>query len=149
MPSHIPTLFLAAAASFVSAAPRSHNTNRHLDVTTSQFASTTTFAFTGTTLPTGLSIDTGVVATTPLAHDFEASNVAVSDGFLVLTVPGGQEGQSTISSAEVATEFDVLYASVRTSAILTEVAGVCNGKLKRPSPPSAARVWNTLAKRFE
>jgi len=92
------------------------------------FASTTTFDFAhATALPAGLSIDTGTVEGTPLAHSFDAANVKVADGFLQLKVPGGQQGRQCISCAEVATTFQVKYASVRTYAVLTEVPGVCNG----------------------
>jgi len=99
------------------------------------FAATTTFDFSqATAFPdSGLSIDSGTIGSKPLSHNFDAANVAVKDGYLQLLVPGGQEGQQTISSAQVSTTFDVKYASVRTWAILTEVAGVCNGRLPSPS----------------
>ena len=93
------------------------------------FAATTTFVFTSSTLPTGLVIDTDLISGgSPdlLDHKFDEKNVAVNDGFLELTVPGGQTGD-VISCAEVATDFNVLYGSVRTYAVLTETAGVCNG----------------------
>lgn len=96
----------------------------------SQFSASKTFTFTGSTLPAGLQIDTGLIGKTKpslLNHRFDKKNVAVKDGFLQLTVPGGQSGQKTISSAEVATTFDMLYGSVTTWAILTDTAGVCNG----------------------
>ncbi|KAK5169023.1 uncharacterized protein LTR77_006332 [Saxophila tyrrhenica] len=93
------------------------------------YAATTTWEFTGNTLPTGLTASTWQVdADKPglLNHRFDAENVVVQDGAMLLTVPGGQQGQQTISSAEVAT-FSVLYGSVRVEAQLTEVAGVVNG----------------------
>jgi beta-glucanase (GH16 family) len=80
-------------------------------------------------LPSGLTIDTGFIAKdqpNTLNHRFDAKNVVVKDGFLQLTVPGGQTGD-TISSAEVATTFELLHGSVTTYAILTDTAGVCNG----------------------
>ena len=92
----------------------------------SSFAASTTWSFTGNTLPSGLVIDTDYIATNFLDHKFDAKNVAVKDGFLQLTVPGGQSGH-VISAAEVATTFKVLYGSVTTYAILTDAAGVCNG----------------------
>ncbi|KAK3052670.1 hypothetical protein LTR09_006151 [Extremus antarcticus] len=93
------------------------------------FAATTTWEFTGTTLPTGLAASDYHVGTSgaPLSHTFKSSNVVVADGALKLVVPGGQEGQSDISSAEVATTFKTLYGSIKVEAIMTEVGGVCNG----------------------
>ena len=99
------------------------------DSDTTHFSQTTTFHFTSNALPTGLVIDTGLISGgSPdlLDHEFEEKNVVVTNGYLKLTVPGGQTGD-VISSAEVATDFDVLYGSVRTYAVLTETAGVFNG----------------------
>lgn len=94
-----------------------------------QYAATKTFTFPGSTLPAGLYASTYKVgkAGAPLAHKFDAENVKVRNGFLELVVPGGQQGKSTISSAEVETTFTALYGSVRTWAVLTETPGVCNG----------------------
>ena len=95
----------------------------------SSFAASTTWTFTGNTLPSGLMVDTDFIARDQpdfLDHKFDAKNVAVKDGFLQLTVPGGQTGD-VISSAEIATTFELLYGSVTTYAILTDTAGVCNG----------------------
>ena len=124
MYSYMSSLFLAFLPVALAGPIQNVHNRHHRDVA---FASSTTFEFTGTTLPTGLSIDTGKVASSPLAHVFETQNVAVADGFMTLTVPGGQQGKQTISSAEVATDFSMLHASVSTYAILTEVPGVCNG----------------------
>ena len=81
-------------------------------------------------MPTGLRVSTDYIgAGDPdlLSHQFEESNVVVEDGYLQLIVPGGQEGESVISTAEITTDFDILYGSVSTYAILTEEPGVCNG----------------------
>ncbi|EGP86169.1 uncharacterized protein MYCGRDRAFT_94408 [Zymoseptoria tritici IPO323] len=98
-----------------------------------QWASTTTFTFDGQALPTGLIISTDTIedladadSTAKFNHQFNASNVQISDGFLHLTVPGGQT-ESPIQCGEVSTEFEVMYASVCTYAILTGEAGICNG----------------------
>jgi hypothetical protein len=100
-----------------------------------QWASTTTFTFDGETLPTGLVISTDLVedtasdgSTAKFDHQFNASNVQVSDGFLQLTVPGGQT-TSPIQCGEVSTDFEVLHASVSTFAILTNESGICNGEM--------------------
>ncbi|KAK3697073.1 hypothetical protein LTR37_017671 [Vermiconidia calcicola] len=91
------------------------------------FAASTTFSFAGKTLPTGLRKSSGPISDPDfLDHTFAKKNVAVKGGFLQLTVPGGQTGES-ISSAEVYTDFEMKYGSVRTWAILTETPGVCNG----------------------
>lgn len=99
----------------------------------SQFLSSTTISFTGTTLPTTLAASTDRIEASAqsgakLSHEFLTSNVHVRDGFLELTIPGGQSGD-TISAAEVATTFTVKYGSVCTYAILTNVSGACNGML--------------------
>lgn len=107
----------------------------HLALTASaamgQYSSTTTFSFTGNTLPTGLVKSYWDVAecdndNAKYNRLFEEQNVQVRDGFMDLIVPGGQT-TSPIRSAEVGTEFEVLYGSVRTYAILTDEPGVCNG----------------------
>lgn len=73
----------------------------------------------------------------PYNHAFQSKNV-VSDGdFLNLIVPGetreaSQIPNQAISSAEiVTTENKILYASVRTNAIFSQVPGTCHGT---PSP---------------
>ncbi|EME47136.1 glycoside hydrolase family 16 protein [Dothistroma septosporum NZE10] len=97
-----------------------------------QWASTTTFTFEGNTLPTGLVVSTDTIndrgsnSDAKFNHQFNASNVQVQDGYLELAVPGGQT-TSPIQCAEVSTDFEVMYASVSTYAILVEEAGVCNG----------------------
>jgi beta-glucanase (GH16 family) len=99
-----------------------------------QWASTTTFTFDGESLPTGLVISTDLIkdlasdgSTARFNHQFNEANVQVADGFLQLTVPGGQT-TSPIQCGEVSTNFEVKYASVSTFAILTEEPGICNGK---------------------
>lgn len=66
-------------------------------------------------------------------HKYTPDNVQVRDGYLELLVPGGQT-EMPYSCGEIETEVrNILYASVRTVAILTEPAGVCNGKPFLPS----------------
>lgn len=95
------------------------------------FASTTTWSFTGKTLPTGLRKSTDLIGHDQpglLDHKFDKKNVQVKDGFMQLVVPGGQTGD-VISSAEVGTDFELLYGSVTTYAILTDTPGACNGMI--------------------
>lgn len=73
----------------------------------------------------------------PYNHKFDVSNVRVANGFLRLTVPGGQKPVSPseevtagvpISCAEIFTKEDnIRYASVRTKAIFSRVLGTCHG----------------------
>ncbi|CAN8096084.1 unnamed protein product [Discula destructiva] len=78
-----------------------------------------------TSLPDGLYASTWPIGT---ETQYEASNVVVGGGYLNLKVPGGQTAPP-YSSAEVSTTVsNILYASVRTVAILSEPAGVCNGQ---------------------
>lgn len=61
-------------------------------------------------------------------HSFVPSNVIVRNGYLQLVVKGRQT-KLPYKCAEVATNIEnIKYASVRTTAILSEPAGVCNGK---------------------
>jgi hypothetical protein len=115
-----------------------------------KFAATTTWKFEGNTLPTGLVKSTGTVegAEGLLDHRFDKKNVYVEGGYLNLLVPGGQEGKQVISTAEVATAFSTLYGSVRVEAILTEVAGVCNGMSRKssifPSPKLVLQAYSSM-----
>lgn len=97
-----------------------------------QYASTTTFTFPGNALPTGLAnyysrVNDTTSVGAPKDHEFEPSMSYVEGGFLNLLVPGGQQNDQVVWSAEVQTTFTVRAARVDTWAILTETPGVCNG----------------------
>jgi len=80
-------------------------------------------------LPAGLvATDGRTIGDAPYSQIYQASNVVVRDGFLQLMVPGGQM-QAPYSSAQVTTQqTDIIYASVRTTAILATPAGTVNGE---------------------
>lgn len=69
----------------------------------------------------------------PYNHAFQSKNVVPDGDFLNLIVPGetrepSQIPNQAISSAEIATtENTILYASVRTNAIFSQVPGTCHG----------------------
>jgi len=88
-----------------------------------------TFGNLDNTLPAGLTAsDDTTVGDLPYSQVYEASNVVVRDGFMQLMVPGGQTA-APYSSAQVMTEeTDIMYASVRTTAILASPAGTVNGE---------------------
>jgi len=88
-----------------------------------------TFGNLDNTLPAGLAAsDDTTVGDLPYSQVYEASNVVVRDGFMQLMVPGGQT-EAPYSSAQVMTEeTDIMYASVRTTAILASPAGTVNGE---------------------
>ncbi|TEA22566.1 hypothetical protein C8034_v002946 [Colletotrichum sidae] len=91
-----------------------------------RFAFNLFFNFTGaTTLPEGLY--SSVYAVSEGTHRYNASNVNVAGGYLQLKVPGAQTKKPYTCGEVVTTESRILYASVRTVAILSEPAGVCNG----------------------
>lgn len=69
-------------------------------------------------VPSGLKASNYPVDT----YFFSPANVFVREGYLQLWVKN-----RSFRSAEVTTRFKVKYASVRTVAILSEPAGVCNG----------------------
>jgi hypothetical protein len=92
------------------------------------FTHAKTYDFAGATqLPSDFFKSTWLVNDAPLGHKFEADLVSVADGFLQLKVPGGQTA-GPVRSAEIGTKFAyIMYASVRTTAILGDPAGTCNG----------------------
>jgi hypothetical protein len=95
---------------------------------TAEFDNNLSFSFDGSSLPGGLSASDYTVGSSPLTHSFSPSNVVVSGGYMQLNVPGGQTA-SPIGCSEVSTDVsNILYASVRTVAVLSDPAGVCNGK---------------------
>lgn len=89
-----------------------------------KFANKKVWTFNGKNLPEGLYASDYPVGKT---HVFTPSGVKLRNGYLELNVPGGQKAKP-YKAAEVATEMEnIMYASVRTTAILSEPAGVCNG----------------------
>lgn len=90
-----------------------------------------TFTFAEAALPSGLSASSHTVSgdgVTTSDRMFATENVGIQDGYLILKVPGGQARSGPISCAEVATDFEALYGSMRTWAILSGTSGVCNGR---------------------
>lgn len=115
---------------FVHAAPAASARNAVVTVDgVGTFQNYQEFTFTGSDLPAGLSPSSYTVDDAKyLAHHFSPSNVAVSGGYVQLKVPGGQS-TSPVQSAEITTDVsNILYASVRTTAILGDPAGTCNGR---------------------
>ncbi|OLN88137.1 hypothetical protein CCHL11_00152 [Colletotrichum chlorophyti] len=91
------------------------------------FANRAIFNFTGrTTLPSGLYASNWDIGSPP-THTFQPANVVVSGGYLNLKVPGGQTTKPYRSAEVITTANNIKYASVRTVAIFSEPAGVCNG----------------------
>ncbi|KAH6886995.1 concanavalin A-like lectin/glucanase domain-containing protein [Thelonectria olida] len=88
------------------------------------FANHASYTFTGSSLPAGLYASNYGVGDT---HTFTPNNVIIRDGYLQLLVNGGQTAKPYKSAQIETTVTNIKYASVRTVAILTEPAGVCNG----------------------
>ncbi|KAF4966876.1 hypothetical protein FSARC_5489 [Fusarium sarcochroum] len=89
-----------------------------------KFANKKVWTFEGKSLPDGLYASDYQVGDT---HVYKPSGVKVRNGYLELTVKGGQS-EMPYQAAEVGTEIEnIKYASVRTTAILADPAGVCNG----------------------
>lgn len=65
---------------------------------------------------------------------FVPANAYVQDGYLELLVNGGQTAKPYTCGEVTTTVENILYASVRTVAILTEPAGVCNGMFPKLLP---------------
>ena len=98
------------------------------------FQNMASYTFTGTDLPDGLSAsnypvdDAAGGSGIPYSHQFDPTNVAVSDGTLTLTVSGGQDPGSGgyIKCAEVTTDIsNIKYASTRVMAWFSGVKGTC------------------------
>lgn len=68
----------------------------------------------------------------PPGAAFATGNVRVSNGYLELLMPGGQTSKPYLGGQVYTREKRIKYGSVRTTAILTEPAGVCNGTYKPP-----------------
>ncbi|KAM5350948.1 hypothetical protein ACJ41O_003671 [Fusarium nematophilum] len=132
---HLPILIIAFMAAGLAAAtpqpnlmkrspvPALENGEYILDRRTS-FSNKAVWTFTDNKLPPGLSASDYPVGDT---HSFTPSNVAVRGGYLDLVVKGRQKTMP-YKCAEVYTDADnIKYASVRTIAILSQPAGVCNG----------------------
>lgn len=92
------------------------------------FANHASYTFTGSSLPAGLVASNYGVGGT---HTFTMDNVVVRNGYLELLVNGAQTAMPYKSAQIETTVTNIKYASVRTVAILTEPAGVCNGKFHR------------------
>ncbi|UPK95868.1 hypothetical protein LCI18_006803 [Fusarium solani-melongenae] len=89
-----------------------------------QFTNKKVFTFPGNKLPNGLTASNYPAGD---SHSFLPANVKVRNNYLELHVPGGQT-KMPYKSAEVVTDVqNIKYASVRTTAIFSEPAGVCNG----------------------
>ncbi|CCF40237.1 hypothetical protein CH063_02304 [Colletotrichum higginsianum] len=118
-------LVAAIPATALTRSPQPALTNGQYVVGGYAYTNRAIFDFAGrTSLPEGLYASTWPIGDT---HKYDASNVVVGGGYLNLKVPGGQTAKP-YSSAEVSTTFsNIKYASVRTVAILSEPAGVCNG----------------------
>lgn len=94
------------------------------------------FTFFETGLPDGLYTSNYIVYDSyngaPYNHKFETSNVYSDGDFLNLKVqgttdPGSLQDQAISCGEVVTTENDILYASVRTNAIFSDVPGTCHG----------------------
>ncbi|KAK2016823.1 concanavalin A-like lectin/glucanase [Colletotrichum eremochloae] len=125
-PSFFTSAILASTPAFALVrSPQPSGTNGQYVVGGYSYANRAIFDFAGrTSLPDGL-----YASTWPIGSDYkyDASNVVVGGGYLNLKVPGGQTAKP-YSCAEVSTTFsNIKYASVRTVAIFSEPAGVCNG----------------------
>ena len=109
------------------------------------FNNMASYTFTGNSLPTGLTAsDYGVDDSVggsgiPYSHQFDPSNVAIADGALMLTVPGGQSpgNGGYVQCAEVTTDINnIRYASTRVVAWFSGVEGTCQSE----SSPSSDMV---------
>ncbi|KAL0941413.1 glycoside hydrolase family 16 protein [Colletotrichum truncatum] len=119
-------LLTASQASALVRSPKPAGPTNGQYIVDGQFSFTNRaiFNFAGaTSLPSGLYRSTYSVGT----HVYQAANAVVSGGYLNLKVPGGQTAQPYRSAEVVTVVNNIKYASVRTVAIFSGPAGVCNG----------------------
>ena len=78
---------------------------------------------------TGLEISTVHIPAgpAPYSQQYMPANIAVSDGSLQLKVPGHQSSSPVLGAQIVASDSDILYGSVRTTAQVSSVAGTVHG----------------------
>ena len=108
-----------------SAAGPSATTCGHTISNVGTFTNFANYTFLSSSLPAGLYASSFQVGKPPYTHLFQPKNVVLSPPYLHLIVPGGQTS-FPISSAELTTTAsNILYASVRTTAILSTVPGTC------------------------
>jgi beta-glucanase (GH16 family) len=97
---------------------------KYIVSTQATFSNAMNWTFESGSLPSGLSASDYPVGA---EYAFGPANVNVRNGYLELLVNGGQTTMP-YKCGEVTTDVqNIKYASVRTVAILTEPAGVCNG----------------------
>ena len=67
-------------------------------------------------------------ASDPFSRTYTASNVDISDGYLMLTVTGGTQNGSSVPSAAIQTnDTNIRSGTFKTTAIASNVSGVCHG----------------------
>jgi hypothetical protein len=95
------------------------------------FTHSTNYTFLTSTFPSDLSISTYPVGNAPYTHLFASHNARLAPPYLELVVPGsqptpGKDGSNPILSAQISTAVkNILFASVRTTMILSPEPGTC------------------------
>ena len=92
------------------------------------FSNHVIYSFDGSTLPDGLYPNADQVVGTPFARKYEPDLVSVSDGYLNLRVPGGQGSSPILGSGVNTIANNILYASVRTTALFSAVPGTVQSR---------------------
>ena len=132
MKSTISTLLAASFAAAVavpnkilkrSAEPEIVNETYIVDRQT-QFNNHASWTFTGSSIPSGLEVSNYGIGGNRV---FLPQNAYIQNGYLNLLVNGGQTSMPYKCAEVVTSVSNIKYASVRTVAVLTEPAGVCNG----------------------
>lgn len=90
-----------------------------------EFDNHVSWTFEGGSLPEGLTASNYGAGET---REFIPDNAIVRGGYLELLVNGGQTAMPYTCGEVVTNVENIKFASVRTVAILTEPAGVCNGE---------------------
>lgn len=131
------TISIASATiGLVSCAPQVHKRSplpefkdgKYIVDRQTEFANHAEYTFDSGNVPDGLHISNYVNDPT---REWSQDNVQVRDGYLELLVNGGQMSMPYVGAEVTTVVENIKYASVRTTAILTEPWGVCNGKHAR------------------
>ena len=101
-----------------------------------QFNNHASWSFTGSSIPSGLEVSNYGIGGNRV---FLPQNAYVQNGYLNLLVNGGQTAMPYKCAEVVTSVSNIKYASVRTVAVFTEPAGVCNGMTKSEYPGTLQR----------
>lgn len=125
----VPSLLLLLLPALALCAPSKRATCSYTLPDVGTFTNQALFTFDGDSLPAGLVPNTDTVSSTPFSRVYEPSLLTVSGGYLNFKVPGGQTSGPIRGAGVNSVARNILYASVRTKAIFSDVPGTVQSEL--------------------